>query len=121
MLPSIIESVKQWIKNGQLGNLVIQTSPKDSSTSISFVGNTSPMAALGALTEDTPCSLLAHVNGELIKIAISSIIHPKDTFMHGVQMPEGVFKLELSVVLNGYDNISPPIQPPGADSQLTLV
>ena len=78
------------------------------------------MAALEALTEDTPCSLLAHVNGELIKIAISSIIHPKDTIMHGVQMPEGVFQVELSVVLTGYDNISPSIQPSGADSQLTL-
>ena len=120
MLPSIIESVKQWIKNNELGNIVIEASPKDSSPSVSFIGNPSPMAALDALTKDTPCSLLAHVNGELIKIAIGSIIRPKDAIMHGVQMPEGVFKVELSIVLNGYDDTAPPIQPPDAYSQLTL-
>ena len=120
MLPSIIESVKQWIKNGELGNLVIQPSPKDSSPSVSFVGNLSPMTALNALTEDTPCSLLAYVNGELIKVAIGSIICPKDTIMHGVQMPQGVFKVKLSVVLPGYEDIPLPIQPLGVDSQLTL-
>ena len=84
MLPSIIESLKQWIKNGELGNVVIDTSPKDSSPSVSFIGNPSAMAALDALIEDTPCSLLSHVNGELIKVAIGSIIRPKDTIMHRV-------------------------------------
>ena len=78
------------------------------------------MAALNALTKDTPCSLLAYVRGELVKVAIGSIIRPKDTMMHGVPMPEGVFKVEVSVVVRGFKDISPPIQPPGADSQLTL-
>ena len=39
------------------------------------------MARLDPLTEDTPCSLLSHVNGELIKVAIGSIIRPKDAIM----------------------------------------
>ena len=35
-------------------------------------------------------------------------------------MSEGAFKVELYVVLNGYNDIAPPIQPSGADSQLTF-
>ena len=101
MLPSIIVSGTQWFITGELGIIVIDTSPMDCSPSVSFIGNPSPMAALDTLTKDTPCSLLAHVNGELIKVAIGSIIRPKDTIMHRVQLPEGVFKVELYVVLNG--------------------
>ena len=78
------------------------------------------MAALDALTGGTPCSLVAHVNGEQIKVAIGSIICLKDAIMHEVQMSEGAFKVELYVVLNGYEDIAPPIQPPGVDSQLSL-
>src|SRR4051812_36076051 len=46
MLPSIIESVKQWIKNGELVKIVIEASPKDSSSSVSFIGNPSPWLLL---------------------------------------------------------------------------
>ena len=60
------------------------------------------------------------MNGELIKVAIGSTIHPKDRIMHRSHMPEGVFKVELYVVLNGYEDIAPPIQPPGVDSHLSL-
>ena len=59
-------------------------------------------------------------NGELIKVAIGSIICPKDRIMHGLHMSEGIFKVELSVVLNGHEDIDPLIQPPGADTQLSL-
>lgn len=121
MPPSIIYSVKNWIKNGELAKkFVIQPSPKDSCPSVSFIGNLLPMDDLNALTKYTPCNLLAYVHDELVIVAIGLIIHPKDTMMLGVSRPDEVFKDELCVVIRGFEDISPTIQPRGADSQFTL-
>ena len=60
------------------------------------------------------------MNGELKDVARANIIQLKCLVFHNRPMPAGVYRVSLARVLPGCDNVDPPIQPEGADSQMVL-
>ena len=55
------------------------------------------------------------MNGELKDVARASIIAPKNRMHHNRPIPDGCFKVSLTRVFSGCDEVDPPYQPVGAD------
>ena len=70
--------------------------------------------------DEVGCTLLLHVENELRDVATASIMTPLQRVMHNLPMAPNVFRVHIHRVLSGYDDLYPPIQPAGADSELTL-
>ena len=70
--------------------------------------------------DETPCTLLLCVNGELKDVAKAKIVTPLNRMWHGTPMPDDVFRIMLSRVLPGCGALDPPSQPPEADNELNL-
>ena len=70
--------------------------------------------------DETPCTLLLRVNGELKDVARGKIVTPLLRVMHNTPMPEDVFRVTLTRVFPGCGALDPPSQPAQADSELNL-
>ena len=66
------------------------------------------------------CTFLLDVNNELKDVAKGSIVQQLHRMFHTVPMPPGMFRVSVTWVLAGYEDLDPPHQPPGADSELKL-
>ena len=70
--------------------------------------------------DETPCTLLLRVNGELKDVARAKIVTPLLRMMHNEPMPDDVFRIMLTRVFPGCGALDPPSQPAQADSDLNL-
>lgn len=70
--------------------------------------------------DNVPCTLLHYVNNELKDVAKGHIISPGNRMYHNKPLPPELCKVILDVVLPGFDDVDPPIQPHGADEHLPL-
>ena len=70
--------------------------------------------------DEVGCTLLLRVENELRDVATGSIIAPLQRVMHNLPLSPDVFRVHIDRVLSGYDDLYPPSQPAGADSELTL-
>ena len=70
--------------------------------------------------DETRCTLLLHVDGELKEVAKGKIVTPLNRISHGMPMPDDVFRVTLSRVLPGCGALDPPHQPLDAETELNL-
>ena len=59
---------------------------------------------------NTSCSLLLTVNNEVREVAKGKIMSPLVRMMHGKDMPDDVFKVQVERFIRGYENQGIPIQ-----------
>src|SRR3954471_16533233 len=74
-----------------------------------------PYIHISLSQEDTPCILLQVVDGELKDVAKGKIIQPQNRIMHNMPMAPEMHRVQISLVISGYERVEPPIQPPGYD------
>jgi hypothetical protein len=55
------------------------------------------------------------VDGELKDVAKGKIIQPQNRIMHNMPMAPEMHRVQISLVISGYERVEPPIQPPGYD------
>src|SRR5664279_1983610 len=65
--------------------------------------------------EDTACTLLAVVNGELKDVAKGMIVQPKVRQLHNMPIADNLHKITMVRVLSGYGDVFPPYPPRPAD------
>ena len=70
--------------------------------------------------DETRCTLLLGVNGELKDVAKGKIVTPLNRVFHGSPMADDVFRVTISRALPGCGSLYPPFQPDEADSELNL-
>jgi hypothetical protein len=70
--------------------------------------------------DDTSCTLLHIVNGDLTDVARATIHQPKSLTYHCRPIIPATFRVSLARVLPGHENLDPPHQPFGAESQMVL-
>ena len=59
---------------------------------------------------DTPCTLLLNIGGQLVDVAKASIMNPLDRELHHVRVTDTVLKVTLSRVLsNEYSELPLPV------------
>jgi hypothetical protein len=66
------------------------------------------------------CTLLLILNGELHEVAKENIIQPLECNFHDQPMPANAYRISIVQVLPGYEEVHPPMQPPGAESEVDL-
>lgn len=66
------------------------------------------------------CTLLLIINEELHEVAKANIIQPLERNFHGQPMPPNAYRISIVRVLPGYEEVDPPMQPPGAESEVDL-
>src|SRR4051812_5033262 len=71
-----------------------------------------PYMHISLSQEDTLCILLQVVDGELKDVAKGKILQPENRMMHNRPMAPGVHRVQISLVISGYNRVEPPIQPP---------
>ena len=69
---------------------------------------------------EVKCTFLLKVDNELKDVANGSIVNPLNRMLHTVEMGPGEFRVTVARVFPGYEDLDPPHQPPGADSELKL-
>src|ERR1041385_8043053 len=74
-----------------------------------------PYMHISLSQEDTPCILLQVMNGELKDVAKGKILQPQNRIMHNMTMAPEMHRVQISLVISGYERVDPPIQPPGYD------
>jgi len=73
------------------------------------------------LTQDTACVLLHNMaGGEFKDVATGVLLQPANRMMHTIPLDDAVMRVRLARVLSGFDDLDPPIQPPGAEEHKTL-
>src|SRR4051812_46230730 len=72
-----------------------------------------PYMHISLSQEDTLCILLQVVDGELKDVAKGKILQPQNRMMHNRAVAPGVHRVQISIVISGYERVEPPIQPPG--------
>ena len=70
--------------------------------------------------DETACTLLLCVNGELKDVARGKIVTPLLRVMHNTLMPDDVFRLALTRDFPSCGDLDPPNQPAMAESELNL-
>jgi len=76
---------------------------------------------MSSQADDTPCTLLLNINGQLVDVAKSSIMKPLDRMLHNVQMPDGVFRVFVARVLSDdYSQLPLPIPTGGEEDPTKL-
>ena len=60
-------------------------------------------------SDDTPCTLLYDINGQKVAVGKATIVKPKDHMFHNREMPDGVFKVNVASVLEGFEDLPPPV------------
>jgi hypothetical protein len=66
------------------------------------------------------CTLLLIINEELHELAKANIIQPLERNFHGQPMPPNAYRISIVRVLPGYEEVDPPMQPPGAETEVDL-
>src|SRR4051812_3635804 len=56
------------------------------------------------------------MDDELKDVAKGKILHPQNRMMHNTPMASEVHRVQISLVISGYERVEPPIQPPGYDA-----
>ena len=87
-----------------------------SSISLTFGSLTPHMSSQG---DDTPCTLLLNIGGQLLHVVKASIMNPLDQELHHVRMPDTVLKVTLSCLLSNEYSELPLAVPSGEDEDPT--
>jgi hypothetical protein len=66
------------------------------------------------------CTLLLILNEELHEVTEANIIQPLERNFHGQPMPPNADRISIVRVLLGYEEVDPPVQPPGAETMVDL-
>ena len=80
-----------------------------------------PYMHISLSQEDTPCTLLQVVDGELKDVAKGKILQPQNRMIHNRPMAPEMHRVQISLVISGYESVEPPIQPPGYDEDKPAV
>ena len=86
----------------------------------SFLGARSNALHMFSQADETGCTLLLRVNGELKDVAKGKIVTSLNRVFHGRPMADDVFRVTISRALPGCGSLYPPFQPDKADSELNL-
>src|SRR4051812_14529098 len=60
-------------------------------------------------------NLLQVVDGKLKDVAKGKILQPQNRIMHNRPMAPDMHRVQISLVISGYERVEPPIQPPEYD------
>jgi hypothetical protein len=66
------------------------------------------------------CTLLLILNGELHEVVKANIIQPLKRNFHSQLMPPNAYMISIVRVLPSYEEVDPPMQPPGAETEVDL-
>ena len=77
----------------------------------SFFGTLSNALHMFLQADETRCTLLLGVNGELKDVAKGKIVTPLNHIFHGRPMADDVFRVAISRALPGCAGLYPPFQP----------
>jgi hypothetical protein len=66
---------------------------------------------------ENPCTLLYHINGQLVDVGNGMITKPKEHLFHGQRMPNNVFRVSVASVKTAYEGLAPPLRTAGEDDE----
>ena len=67
--------------------------------------------------DETPCTVLYLIKGRKVDMGKGMITKPLELTFHGQPMPGGHFRVTLSSVKSGHEDLPPPVQHVGADDE----
>ena len=71
--------------------------------------------------DNTPCTLLFNMNGQLVDVVKASILNPLDRMLRNVRMPGNIFRVTMSCVLsNDYAELPLPVPSGGEEDPTKL-
>lgn len=81
------------------------------------------MLHMSSKADETPCTLLYHINDQLVDVAKGTIIKPCDRLLPGQPMPSDAFRVSVACVMWGHDSLPSPLLPraDNDESQASLV
>src|SRR4051812_11887062 len=116
-MPAVVVGVSSLAELDALKVTISVRSSNEDFISLTFITHISlmPYMHISLSQEDTPCILLQVVDGELKDVAKGKILQPQNRMMHNRPMAPGVHRVQISIVISGYERVEPPIKPPGYD------
>src|SRR4051812_26647194 len=117
-MPTVVGGVSSLAELDALKVTISVRGSNEDFISLTFITRISlmPYMHISLSQEDTPCILLQVVDGELKDVAKGKILHPQNRMMHNMPMAPGVHRVQISLMISGYERVEPPIQPPGYDA-----
>ena len=65
--------------------------------------------------KETPCTILYMIKGQKVDVGKGMIMDPLQPTFHNQPIPAGHFRVSLSNVKSGHEDLPPPVQHVGAD------
>jgi hypothetical protein len=116
-MPAVVGGVSSLADLDALKVTISVCSSNEDFISLPFITSISlmPYMHICLSQEDTPCTLLQVVDGELKDVAKGKILQPQNRMIHSRPMAPEMHRVQISLVISGYERLQPPIQPPGYD------
>ena len=70
--------------------------------------------------DETPCTILYLIKGQKVDVGKGVITKPLDLTFHNQPMPAAHFRVTLSSVTSGHEDLPPPVQHGGEDNETPL-
>ena len=67
--------------------------------------------------KETPCTILYLIKGQKVDVGKGMIMDPSQRTFHNQPIPAGHFRVSLSSVKSGHEDLPPPVQHVGADDE----
>ena len=67
--------------------------------------------------DETPCTLLCNVNGQLLDVAKGTIAKPCDRLFHGRPMPANAYRVSVTRVMLSHESLPLPLRAGGEDDE----
>ena len=67
--------------------------------------------------KETPCTILYLIKGQKVDVGKGMIMDPLQPMFHNQPIPAGHFRVSLSSVKSGHEDLPPPVQYVGADDE----
>ena len=110
-MPAVVGGVSSLAELDALKVTISVRSSNEDFFPLTFIARISlmPYMHISLSQEDTPCILLQVVDGELKDVAKGKILQPQNRMMHNTPMPPRVHRVQISLVISGYERVEPPI------------
>jgi hypothetical protein len=67
--------------------------------------------------KETPCTILYLIKGQKVDMGKGVIMNPLQPTFHNQPIPAGHFRVSLSSVKSGHEDLPPPVQHVGANTR----
>ena len=67
--------------------------------------------------KETPCTILYLIKGQKVDVGKGMIMDPSQRTFHNQPIPAGHFRVSLTSVKSGHEDLPPPVQHVGADDE----